>query len=168
MPASRLFLAGWLGMTGRVPEAREHLRRLRQDFRIANFIVFDAFILGAEAWLDSVEERHVECLDRIRRALEHAGDPLSTAIAPHMRSVYLAIAAGSLAGLDGGHRARDAARCLGAAHALLPPGHVAARQEREAHEQAERRARAVLGDRAYETAYAEGGSLSPEEATALI
>ncbi len=168
MPAARLFLAGWLGMTGRVPEAREHLRRLRQDFRIANFIVFDAFILGAEAWLDSVEERHDECLDRIRRALERAGDPLSTAIAPHMRAVYLTIAAGSLAGLDGEHRARDAARCLGAARALLPPGHVAARQEREAHALAERRARAVLGDRAYETAYAEGGGLSPEEAAALV
>ncbi|MGX1565331.1 BTAD domain-containing putative transcriptional regulator [Streptomyces sp. NPDC055506] len=168
MPAARLFLAVWLGMTGRVPEAREHLRRLRQDFRIAHFVVFDAFILGAEAWLDSVEERHEECLDRIRRALERAGDPLSTAIAPHMRSLYLAVAAGSLAGLDGGHRARDAARCLGAARVLLPPGHVAVRQEREAHAQAERRARAVLGDAAYESAYAEGGGLSPEEATALV
>ncbi|WP_338778030.1 BTAD domain-containing putative transcriptional regulator [Streptomyces sp. DG1A-41] len=168
MPAARLFLAGWLGMTGRIPEAREQLRRLRGDFRIAHFIVFDAFILGAEAWLDAMEGRHEACLDLIRRALERAADPLSAAIAPHMRAVYLTIAAGSLAGLDGGQRARDAARCLGAADALLPSGHVAARQEREAREQAERRARAVLGDPAYESAYAEGGGLSPEEATALL
>ncbi|WDV51241.1 BTAD domain-containing putative transcriptional regulator [Streptomyces coeruleorubidus] len=168
MPAARLFLAGRLGMTGRVPEAREQLRRLRQDFRIAHFIVFDAFILGAEAWLDAVEGRHEACLDLISRALERAADPLSAAIAPHMRAVYLTIAAGSLAGLDGGHRARDAARCLGAADALLPSGHVPARQEREARERAERRARAVLGDTAYESAYAEGGGLSPEEATALL
>jgi predicted ATPase len=168
MPAARLFLAGWLGMTDRIPEAREQLQRLRQDFRIAHFIVFDAFILGAEAWLDAMEGRHEECLDLIRRALERAADPLSSAIAPHMRAVYLTIAAGSLAALDGGHRARDAARFLGAADALLPSGHVAARQEREAREQAERRARAVLGDPAYESAYEEGGGLSPEEATALL
>ncbi|MEU2269251.1 BTAD domain-containing putative transcriptional regulator [Streptomyces olindensis] len=168
MPAARLFLAGWLGMTGRVPEAREQLRRLRQDFRIAHFIVFDAYILGAEGWLDAVEGRYEECLDRIRGALERAADPLSAAIAPHMRAVYLTIAAGSLAGLDGGYRARDAALCLGAADALLPPGHVAPRQEREAREQAERRTRAVLGDTAYESAYTEGGGLSPEEATALL
>ncbi|WP_114251787.1 BTAD domain-containing putative transcriptional regulator [Streptomyces sp. Go-475] len=168
MPAARLFLAGRLGMAGRVPEAREQLRRLRQDFRIAHFIVFDAYILGAEGWLDAVEGRYEECLDRIRGALELAADPLSAAIAPHMRAVYLTIAAGSLAGLDGGHRARDAALCLGAADALLPPGHVAPRQEREAREQAERRTRAVLGDTAYESAYTEGGGLSPEEATALL
>ncbi|MEU6182463.1 BTAD domain-containing putative transcriptional regulator [Streptomyces coeruleorubidus] len=168
MPAARLFLAGWLGMTGRVPEAREQLRRLRQDFRIAHFIVFDAYILGAEAWLDAMEGRHEECLDLIRRALERAADPLSVAITPHMRAVYLIFGAGSLADLDGGHRARDAARFLGAADALLPSGHVAARQEREAREHAERRAREVLGDPAFESAYAEGGGLSPEEATALL
>ncbi|MFJ8464767.1 BTAD domain-containing putative transcriptional regulator [Streptomyces swartbergensis] len=168
MPAARLFLAGWLGMTGRVPEAREQLRRLRQDFRIAHFIVFDAFILGAEAWLDAVEGRHEACLELIRRALERAADPLSVAITPHIRAVYLIFGAGSLAAVDGGKRARDAARFLGAADALLPSGHVAARQEREAREQAERRARAVLGDAAYESAYAEGGGLSPEEATALL
>ncbi|MFF8937343.1 BTAD domain-containing putative transcriptional regulator [Streptomyces paradoxus] len=168
MPAARLFLAGWLGMTGRTAEAREQLRRLRQDFRIAHFIVFDAFILGAEAWLDAAEERYDECLDRVRRALEHAADPLSTAIAPYMRAVYLTVGAGALAAHEDGRRAADAARCLGAADALLPPGHVAPRQEREVRERAKRRARAVLGDPAYETAYAQGGGLSPEEAAALL
>ncbi|GGW83089.1 BTAD domain-containing putative transcriptional regulator [Streptomyces lomondensis] len=168
MPAARLFLAGWLGMTGRTGEAREQIRRLRQDFRIAHFIVFDAHILGVEAWLDGAEERHEECLERIRKALERAADPLSEAIAPQMRSGYLIVGAGALAALDGGQRAADAARCLGAVDALLPPGHVAARLEREARERAERRARAVLGDTAYETAYAEGGGLSLDEAAALL
>ncbi|MGW0610149.1 BTAD domain-containing putative transcriptional regulator [Streptomyces sp. NPDC002788] len=168
MPAARLFLAGRLGLTGRTAEAREQLRRLREDFRIAHFIVFDSFILGAEAWLDAAEGRHEACLDRTRKALERAGDPLSAAIAPQMRAVYLALGARALTSLDGGHRAQDAARCLGAADALLPPGHVAQRQERETREQAERQARALLGDPAYETAYAEGGGLSPEEATALL
>ncbi|MGI5425392.1 BTAD domain-containing putative transcriptional regulator [Streptomyces sp. CA-179760] len=168
MPAARLYLAIRLGLTNRVPEAREQLRRLRQDFRIAHFIVFDAFILGAEAWLDALEGRHAECLELIRKALERAADPRSQVIAPHMRAVYLTIGAGALAARDGGHRARDAARCLGAADGLRPPGHVAPRQEREIRERAERRARAVLGDRAYESAYAEGGGLSAEEATALV
>ncbi|WP_329329147.1 BTAD domain-containing putative transcriptional regulator [Streptomyces luteogriseus] len=167
MPAARLFLAGRLGMTGRVTEAREQLRRLRQDFRIAHFIVFDAFILGTEAWLDAAEGRFGECLERIRKGIERATDPLSEAIAPHMRSGYLVIGAWALAAHDGG-RAVDAARCLGAFDARLPPGHVAQLQEREAREQAERHARAALGDRAYETAYAEGGGLSTEEAAALL
>ncbi|MDQ1020082.1 AfsR/SARP family transcriptional regulator [Streptomyces afghaniensis] len=168
MPAARLFLAGWLGMTGRVPEAREQLRRLRQDFRIAHFIIFDAYILGTEAWLDAVEGRYEECLDRIRKALERAADPLSEAIAPHMRSGYLVIGASALAAADGGRRAVDAARCLGAFDALLPSGHIAQRQERETRERTERQVRALLGDEAYESAYAQGGGLSLEEATALL
>ncbi|MFH8412032.1 BTAD domain-containing putative transcriptional regulator [Streptomyces collinus] len=168
MPAARLFLAGWLGLTGRTAEAREQLGRLRQDFRIAHFIVFDAFILGSEAWLDAADGRYEECLHLIRKALERAADPLSTAIAPYMRSGYLIIGAWALAGLDGGGRAEDAARCLGAFDALLPPGHIAQRQERETREATERQARALLGDPAYEAAYAAGGGLSLEEATALL
>ncbi|MFF7788823.1 BTAD domain-containing putative transcriptional regulator [Streptomyces sp. NPDC007991] len=168
MPAARLFLAGRLGMTGRIPEAREQLRRLRQDFRIAHFIIFDAYILGTEAWLDAMEGRYEECLDRIRKALERAADPLSEAIAPHLRSGYLVIGASALAAADGGLRAVDAARCLGAFDALLPAGHIAQRQERETRERTERQVRALLGDEAYEAAYAQGGGLSLEEATALL
>ncbi|WP_432116852.1 BTAD domain-containing putative transcriptional regulator [Streptomyces sp. bgisy032] len=168
MPAARLFLSGWLGMTGRTAEAREQLRRLRQDFRIAHFVVFDAFILGAEAWLEAEDGRYEQCLDLVRKALERARDPLSTAIAPHMRAVYLTVGAGALSHVDGGRRAADAARCLGAADASLPPGHFPQRQERLARERAERRAREVLGDRDYDTAYAQGGGLSPEEAAGLV
>ncbi|PPS69074.1 AfsR family transcriptional regulator [Streptomyces sp. 46] len=168
MPAARLFLAGWLGTTGRTAEAREQLKRLRRDFRIAHFIVFDAFILGAEAWLDAAESRYEECLHLIRKALGRAADPLSTAIAPYMRSGYLLIGAWALAGLEGVGRAEDAARCLGAFDALLPPGHIAHRQERDARRRAERQARALLGDEVYEAAYAAGGGLSLEEATALL
>ncbi|MER6408470.1 BTAD domain-containing putative transcriptional regulator [Streptomyces viridosporus] len=168
MPAARLFLAGLLGTTGRTDEAREQLRLLREEFRIAHYVVFDAFILGAEGWLEVVDGRDEQALVLIRQALERAGDPLSTAIAPHMRAGCLTMGAAALAGLDGGHRARDAARCLGAADAGLPPGHVAAGMEREVREQAERRIRAALGDAAYESAYAEGTALSQEEAAALL
>jgi tetratricopeptide (TPR) repeat protein len=168
MPAARLFLAGWLGMNGRVAEAREQLRLLRAEFSIAHFVVFDAYILGAEAWLDACDGHHTQALTTIRKALDKAGDPLSTAIAPQMRSFYLCIAAIALAGTDAGARADAAARCLGAADALLPPRHVAPRLERETRDLATARARAALGDEAYEAAYAEGGRLSYEEAAALV
>ncbi|AZQ34317.1 AfsR/SARP family transcriptional regulator [Streptomyces cyaneochromogenes] len=168
MPFARLILAGRLGMTGRVPEAREQLRLLREQFKIAHFIVFDAFILGAEAWLDAADGRYPESLERIRGALERAEDPLSQAIAPQMRSGYLTTAAYALARVDGGSRAHDAARCLGAADALLPPRHVPSSQEREVYERAVAGTRAALGDAAYEAAYAEGGGLSSVEAAALV
>ncbi|MBQ0968697.1 winged helix-turn-helix domain-containing protein [Streptomyces sp. RK23] len=168
MPAARLFLAGHLGMTGRTAEAGEQLRLLREEFSIAHFVVFDAFILAAEAWLATLEDRHEECLTRIRKSLERADDPLSAAIAPHMRSAYLTIAAMALARLDGGERAADGARCLGAAEAMLPPGHVSTGMERDARGRAVERVREALGGEAYDAAYAEGGRLSAQEAVALV
>ncbi|MFI0829819.1 AfsR/SARP family transcriptional regulator [Streptomyces sp. NPDC021140] len=168
MPAARLFLAGHLGMTGRKAEAGEQLRLLREEFSIAHFVVFDAFILAAEAWLATLEGRHEECLGRIRKSLEKAEDPLSKAIAPHMRSAYLTIAAMALARLDDGERAADGARCLGAADAMLPPGHVSTGMERDARGRAVERVREALGTEAYDAAYAEGGRLSPKEAVALV
>jgi tetratricopeptide (TPR) repeat protein len=168
MPAARIFLAGRLGMTGRLPEAREQLRLLREEFSIAHFVVFDSFILGAEAWVDAADGHHEDALDKTRRALEQAQNPLSQAIAPHMRSTHLTIGALALAGVDGGRRTRDAARCLGAADALLPPRHVPSCLERHVRDQALARTRSVLGEEAYEAAYAEGGGLTPQEAAALL
>ncbi|CQR64370.1 BTAD domain-containing putative transcriptional regulator [Streptomyces leeuwenhoekii] len=168
LPAARLFLAGRLSMTGRTGEAREQVRRLREESDTARFAIFDAFVLASEAWLDTLEGRHEESLSAIRRALEQADDPLSTAVAPQMRSVYLTTAAMALAGVDGGRRAGDAARCLGAAAAMTPPAHVTTALERYSRERAVARVRQALGDEAYEAAYAEGGGLSPEEAAALV
>ncbi|GAA3850720.1 hypothetical protein GCM10023084_01160 [Streptomyces lacrimifluminis] len=167
MPAARLFLAAWLGITDRVPEAREQLRLLRSEFRAASFVVFDAFILGAESWLDIVEGHYEEALAKARQAVSRADDELSRAIAPHLRSTFLTTGAAALVGFDPG-RAHDAARCLGAADALLPPGHVSGHMEREVRARSVRAVREVLSDEAYEAAYAEGGRLSPEEATVLI
>ncbi|WCD96406.1 BTAD domain-containing putative transcriptional regulator [Streptomyces sp. HUAS 31] len=168
MPFARLILAGWLSLTARVPEAREQIRLLREQFKIAHFIVFDAFILGSESWLDALDGRYQESLETIRKALERAEDPLAAAIAPQMQSAYLTTAAFALARVDGGCRAGDAARCLGAADAMQPHRHVPSCQEREVHQRAVERTRAVLGDAAYEAAYAEGGGLSPREAAALV
>ncbi|MGY0066927.1 BTAD domain-containing putative transcriptional regulator [Streptomyces sp. QTS137] len=168
LPAARLFLTGCLGMTGRVAEAREQLRALREEFRIAHYAVFDAFILGAEGWLDIADGHDERALGTIRAALAQSNNPLTLAIAVHMRASHLTMAAMALAGVDGGRHARDAARCLGAADASLPPRHIAGRMEREVRERAERRIREVLGAAAYAAAYAEGGRLSPEEAAALV
>ncbi|MFJ8029504.1 BTAD domain-containing putative transcriptional regulator [Streptomyces sp. NPDC096032] len=168
MPAARLFLACWLGLTGRIDEGREQLRLMREEFKIAHFVVFDAIILGQEAWLDALDDRSEEALPRVRRALRLATDPLSEAITPHMNSICLTIAAMALARVDGGVRAADAARCLAAAMRFLPPGHGLSGVERRLYDMTEARIREELDGPAYEAAYAEGGGLSLVEATALI
>ncbi|MFI9805019.1 ATP-binding protein [Streptomyces sp. NPDC052301] len=168
MPAARLFLACWLGLTGRTTEAREQLRLLREEFKIAHFVVFDAMILVQEAWLDGLDGRAEKALERARRALRLAGDPLTRTIAPHMDSLCLTVAAMGLARLDGGSRATDAVRCLGTADALLPPGHILSGVEHRIHDLTEARIREKLDEPAYRAAYAEGGGLSLAEATALV
>jgi hypothetical protein len=168
MPAARLFLVARLAVTGRVAEAREQLRLLREEFQIAHFVVFDAMILTQEAWVDALDGRHTDALARVRDGLRHAADPLSQVIAPHLPSICLAVAALTLADLDGGGRAGDAARCLAAADALLPPAHVPSSIERAVWDRAEALIRGALDDAAYESAYAEGGGLSLVEATALV
>ncbi|MFJ8502907.1 AfsR/SARP family transcriptional regulator [Streptomyces avermitilis] len=168
MPAARLFLAIRLARTGRLAEAREQLRLLRTDFGDVRFVVFDGFVVGVEAWLDATEGRYAEAVEKVRRALDRAADHVTRTIAPHMFSVHLTTAAIALTGLDGGRRAPDAARCLAVCDQLLPPGHLPSVMEREVRAEAEAGVRAVLGDAAYEAAYAEGGGLSLEEAAALV
>ncbi|MEV7125607.1 BTAD domain-containing putative transcriptional regulator [Streptomyces sp. NPDC093260] len=167
-PFARLGLVGRLGATGRLAEAGEQLRILREEFALSHFVVFDAFILGAEARLAALEGRAGEALDRIRQALDRAEDPISRAVAPQMQASYLAVGALALAGVDGGSRARDAARCLGAADAMLPEGHVNTLVERHTHEQVRIRVLSRLAEASFQEAYAEGGGLSPEEAAALV
>ncbi|WP_234384424.1 BTAD domain-containing putative transcriptional regulator [Streptomyces sp. MMG1121] len=168
MPAARLFLACWLGLTDRTGEAREQLRLLREEFVIAHFVVFDAMILNQEAWLDALDQRPEEALERSRRALRLSRDPLSEMVTPQMPSFCLGVAALALAALDGGSRAADGARCLGASDALLPAGHVPSGVERRVHDRIEARLREQLDAAGFAAAYAEGGGLSLAEATALV
>ncbi|MER6469598.1 BTAD domain-containing putative transcriptional regulator [Streptomyces collinus] len=168
LPMARLFLSAQLCLAGQVEEAREQLRLLREGFGIAHFVVFDALILGQEAWVDIADGRAEDALDKIRQALARARDPLSLAIAPHLQPLYLTIASAALAEADGGSRAADAARLLGTADALLPPGHVVTRVERATRAHAEGAVLAVLDRAAFDAAYAQGGGLSLVEATALV
>ncbi|MFJ8790495.1 AfsR/SARP family transcriptional regulator [Streptomyces sp. NPDC102462] len=168
MPAARLFLAGWFAADGRTAEAREQLRLVREEFKVAHFLVFDTLLLGQEAWVDAADGRHEEALGKIRTSLGRCTDPLAQAIVPQLPSINLSVAAVSLARIDGGSRAADAARCLGAADALLPAGHFPAGMERAVRGRALDGIRAVLDEAAYEAAYRQGGGLSLAEATALI
>jgi tetratricopeptide (TPR) repeat protein len=166
-PAARIVLASWLGVTGRVPEARRYLREIRQEFPAAAFIVFDSFIAGSEALLDAMDGRSAKALEHVRHALAGAQDSLSRTIAPHLHSFLLTVAAVALA--DGGDaRAADGARCLGAAVAAVGDDHVSGVAERRLGDHAEAVLRAALGEAAFRSAYAEGRGLPVEEAAALV
>ncbi|MEU6462133.1 BTAD domain-containing putative transcriptional regulator [Streptomyces sp. NPDC046976] len=168
MPAARLFLACWLGLTERTAEAREQLQLLREEFRIANFVVFDALLLCQEAWVDAADDRNEEALEKIRTALGHTTDPLAEAVIPQLPSTALTVGAMALARIGSGARAADAARVLAAADHLLPVGHVPSGVERRGRDLTEARIREALDEESYERAYAEGGGLSLVEATALV
>ncbi|MEV7444666.1 BTAD domain-containing putative transcriptional regulator [Streptomyces sp. NPDC091204] len=168
MPAARMFLAGLLGRTGRIAEARAQLQALREDFALGAYAVFDVFLLATMAWLDNREGEYAEALVRIREATNRVRDPLVMMVAPQLPAVYLLTGAVSLVALGGPRREYDAVRLLGAYRTHLPPRHFPVTTEREDGAFVEERARAALGDAAFEKAYAEGGGLSMEEATALI
>ncbi|OKK08196.1 hypothetical protein AMK26_04020 [Streptomyces sp. CB03234] len=168
VPAARLYLALWLGRTGRTAEAREQLRLVREEFAYDSLSLFEGFTLGVVAWLDNLDGRYTDALDRAARALAHAREPLSMMVAPHMPAIHLVTAARALAGLGGRDRARTAAVLLGTHAGLLPDGHVLTPMERENLADATEAARTALGDAAFDAAYAEGGGLTAEEAAALL
>ncbi|MEU9983214.1 BTAD domain-containing putative transcriptional regulator [Streptomyces sp. NPDC050856] len=165
--AARLYLALGLGRTGRTGEAREQLEVVRREFFSAHALsLFEGFTLGVLAWLDNLDGRYADGLDRAARALAHSREPLSLMVAPHMPAVHLVTAAWALAGA-GGPGVRTAAVLLGAHEAALPAGYVATPLERENLAKATEVVRGAVGD-AFDAAYAEGGGLTTEEAAALI
>lgn len=167
-PAARLFLALWLGRSGRTAEAREQFLELLEEFRSQTMAIFEGFVLGGLAWLDNQDEDYASGLDRGRQALARLGDPLTQMVAPQMAVIHLVTLAWALGGLGEERGAELGARLLAAGRALLPEGHFLTAMERDNFDRAEALVRAALGDAAYEAAYAEGGGLSREEATALV
>ncbi|MFI6864921.1 BTAD domain-containing putative transcriptional regulator [Streptomyces sp. NPDC050421] len=167
-PAARLFLALWLGRNGRSAEAREQFAILLEEFRSQTMAIFEGFVLGGLAWLDNLEGDHAGALDHGRQALSHLGDPLTQMVAPQMAVIHMVTAAWALGGLGEERGAELGARLLAAGRELLPQGHFLTSMERDNFDRAEGLVRAALGDAAYEAAYAEGGGLSLEEATALV
>ncbi|MET9374968.1 BTAD domain-containing putative transcriptional regulator [Streptomyces sp. NPDC002992] len=167
MLAARIFLAILLGRTGRTDEAREHLTALLREFNSETLSIFEGFTLGSLGWLDNLDGAYASALPRAREALERSRGSLSMVVAPQMPATHLVTVAWSLTGL-GGADAVIGARLLGARPGLLPEGHRLSPLERETLEEATRLSRSVLGDEAFEAAYAEGDGLSLEEAAALL
>ncbi|MFV5990921.1 AfsR/SARP family transcriptional regulator [Streptomyces sp. NPDC056231] len=168
MPTARLFLAMWLGRSGRTAEAREQMLALLDHFRSETMAIFEGFALGGMAWLDNQDGLYADALARGRTALARSGDPLSQMVAPQMTVIHLVTVARALAGLGDEWAAGLAARLLGAGARLLPAGHVPTSMERDNLARAKALAAAVLGEAAYDSAYAEGDGLALEEAVALV
>ncbi|MFD3524687.1 BTAD domain-containing putative transcriptional regulator [Streptomyces sp. NPDC058653] len=167
-PAARLYLAIWLGRTGRAGEGRRELDVLREDFSRSNLALFEGFVFGLLSWLENLDGHYAEGLDLSRRALDHTRDPMSRVVAPQMPAVHLLTAGWALAGLGDPERVRDGARLLGAYEAHLPTGHYSTSQERECREAADATVRAGgLEGAAYEKALAEGRALTLDEAFEL-
>ncbi|MGP9021114.1 BTAD domain-containing putative transcriptional regulator [Streptomyces sp. BR1] len=168
-PAARLFLAMWLGRSGRIPEAREHVAVMLDEFKSSNLSLFEGFVVGVRAWLNSTEGLFADGLRDAHDALDRALDPLARMVAPQMIPVHLLSVAWAMAGLadPGTDAARDAARLIGAHDSLLPPVHVPTAMEKDQRTVVESAVRPLLDEAAYEAAYAEGDGLSIEEAVAL-
>ncbi|WP_328581788.1 ATP-binding protein [Streptomyces sp. NBC_00370] len=169
VPIARLFLAMWLGRSGRRDEAREQLELLQAALAQDSLAVFEGFAKGAFAWLDCADGDFARARVLAREAAIQANAPLSRMIAPEMVAVHLLTAAWALGGL-GGERAEDAARLIGAYEALLPTGHFRVATERMVMRGAREAVLASLGgDTArFDAARAEGGGLTMEEAVALV
>ncbi|WHM38965.1 BTAD domain-containing putative transcriptional regulator [Streptomyces sp. BPTC-684] len=168
-PAARMFLAMWLGRTERVPEAREQIALMLEEFKSSNLALFEGFVLGIRAWLENLEGAYGKGLADARAALARAVEPMARMVAPQMIPVHLLSVAWAWAGLaePGAGRAADAARLIGAHDTLLPPVHFATPMEAELRAKVEALVRPLLDGAAYDAAYAEGGGLSLEEAAAL-
>ncbi|MFE5854160.1 BTAD domain-containing putative transcriptional regulator [Streptomyces sp. NPDC056500] len=163
---ARIHLAIWLGMTDRRDEARAEVLLLVEQFRRNTMAIFEGMLIGMLAWLDICDQRWESARTRALDALERAADRLSVLVAPQLLPAHLVTLARTVVG-GWPERAAEAARLIGAADARIPPGYLCLRHEREARESAEREVRALLGDETYESAHAQGGELSLEEAAAL-
>ncbi|MFF7684570.1 BTAD domain-containing putative transcriptional regulator [Streptomyces syringium] len=165
---ARLQLGVRLAQYGDTAAAREVLEALEAEFEGRAIEILASTICGLVAWVDTLQGRPAEALPRLRRALAHGSEPLSQLIAPHLVMVQLLYAAHAHITIGGEEHALTAARLLGASAALRTPGVHVASIEREVRAETETATRAALGDAAYERAYAEGGGLTLEEATALV
>lgn len=172
MAIARMHLAFVLGAQGRPAEAREQVDLISAQLTFGDVAVFDGFVFGVLSWLDNLEGEHASALGNALTALRCSRERLSMMIAPQMPSAHLTATARALAGLAAAGGAgtgayADAARLLGLQAALLPSGYVPSTVERRTLAEAEEAARAGLGEAAYTAAYASGGGLTVDEATAL-
>ncbi|WP_240434640.1 BTAD domain-containing putative transcriptional regulator [Streptomyces sp. YIM 130001] len=165
---SRLYLAKWLGRTGRTEEARALMRQMRSQFVSGPAALFQGVAYGLLGWLDTLDGHYEEALVSLRIALESGLQQVSMTVAPQLPPSHLVTAARALGGSADPGRAAEGVRLLGAADAHLPDRHVRSPEERENREATEAVLRATLDEETYARAYAQGGGLSIEEAAALV
>ncbi|WP_407553456.1 BTAD domain-containing putative transcriptional regulator [Streptomyces sp. Pv4-95] len=169
VPFARMALAMWLGISGRIAEARGELRAVRELLGPRAPDLFVGIIEASLLSLDIDQGRTDEgLLTEFRSAMDRVQDMLTKIVAPELPVIQLLTAARVLMAVRGTHGGADAARLLGAYDALRGRSHVQTRSVRADRARTEATARALLGDAEYTRAYAEGGDLSLEEATALI
>lgn len=129
---------------------------------------FHGMTIGMEAMIDTVDGHTEDAVANVRRCLDIARDPLAALVMPQLVGLHLCTAARAIVQRGGEGDAVAAARLMGAADAAMPEGHKPAVLERNWRAAAAAETRALLDEATYERAYAEGGGLSLEEATALL
>ncbi|WP_030417150.1 BTAD domain-containing putative transcriptional regulator [Streptomyces sp. NRRL S-1448] len=167
-PFARLTLAMWLSVSGRPQEARAELHTVQKLFVPRAPDLFAGVVESSLISLDLQEGRTEGVLPRFKKALTRMQDELTQMVAPDLPVIQLLTGARVLMAARGEAAGRDAARLVGAYDALRAVGHVPTLVIRDERARTEEAARKLLGDDAYARAYAEGGGLSLEEATALI
>jgi hypothetical protein len=159
-----------LGRLGRTEEARALLRPMAEEYAERVPHVFGGMVESILAWLHVADGDHHTGLRVLRGAMPKLSDPMAVLVSPTLLYGQFLTAAWAFAGTG---RAADAVRLLGAYDAAvaerMPGGHAANAMERHLREHCTAALRAAgLTDGEYARAYAEGGGLSAEEATALI
>ncbi|MFI7103613.1 AfsR/SARP family transcriptional regulator [Streptomyces sp. NPDC050161] len=168
VPFAQLTLAMRLSVAGRVDEAREQLLAVRDAFAQRAPELFLGLVESALVGTDLDQGRLDGLPERLRAALAKMQGDLTRMVAPDLPVSQLLTGARLMVAVRGAAAGPDAARLVGAYDALRSASHVPPRVMRDSRAAAEAAARGVLGDAAYAGAYAEGGGLSLEEATALI
>ncbi|WP_411140564.1 AfsR/SARP family transcriptional regulator [Streptomyces sp. x-80] len=166
-PFAHLSLAMWLSVSGRTAEARGELLAVREVFGPHAPELFRGVLETLLISVDLDEGRGDDLLARFRSAAALVRGTMARVVAPDLPVVHLLTGARLLMAVHGERGGRDAARLVGAYDALVSI-QVPTLMVRGDRARAEAAARAVLDDAAYARAYAEGGGLSLEEATALI
>ncbi len=168
---AHLTLAMHLTCVGRLQEARGHLEEVRKAFGQRGPELFKGVLAMSLISLDIEEGKFApDMLTGIRSAMELFQDELTQIVAPDLPVFQFLTAARAVLGVRGAAAGGpDAARLIGAYDTLRSAQHRPQRIVRRNRAAAEAETRAALGDdAAYDRAYAEGGGLSLEEATALI
>ncbi|MFF7329055.1 BTAD domain-containing putative transcriptional regulator [Streptomyces sp. NPDC008150] len=164
---ARFFLVQWLGVTGRVAEAREQIDLLKSELGVLAFPIFDVALVGSEAWLEIMDGRPERAVPMALHALSRCDDPLINAVVPELKAVVLLTAATGLVESDPS-RAFDAAVCVAVAVKAWPEGHRPGTAERAVLDRARKAVAAALTPARREAATARGGLLGTEEAAALL